>query len=143
MPDIKHSLIIKASTEQVFDSISTPAGMDEWWTKKSTGIPGLGEVYQLYFGPDFDWRATVVKCKANVDFELKMDEAYEFWTGTNVGFHLEEKEDIRLLDFYHTGWVVEVDNFRESSYCWAMYLRILKRYLEFGESVAYENRLYV
>ena len=141
MPDIKHSLIIKASTKEVFDAISTPAGMDEWWTKKSAGIPTLGEVYQLYFGPDFDWRATVVKCLPNVDFELKIDEAYEFWTGTNVGFHLEEKEDITQLDFHHTGWVVEVDNFRESSYCWAMYLRILKRYLEFGETVPYENRL--
>jgi Activator of Hsp90 ATPase homolog 1-like protein len=30
-----------------------------------------------------------------------------------------------------------------SSYCWAMYLRILKRYVEFGEEVPYEKRLQV
>ena len=71
MPEIKHNLIIKASTKRVFDAISTPAGMDEWWTKRTVGIPALGEVYQLYFGPDFNWRASVVQCAPNVDFELK------------------------------------------------------------------------
>jgi hypothetical protein len=30
-----------------------------------------------------------------------------------------------------------------STYCWAMYLRILKRWLEFGEQVPYEKRLSV
>jgi hypothetical protein len=33
------------------------------------------------------------------------------------------------------------DEFRRSSYCWAMYLRILRRYLEHGETVPYERRL--
>jgi len=28
-----------------------------------------------------------------------------------------------------------------SCYCWAMYLRIMRRYLEHGESVPYERRL--
>ena len=35
------------------------------------------------------------------------------------------------------------DHYKISSYCWAMYLRILKRYVESGEEVPYENRLNV
>ena len=30
---------------------------------------------------------------------------------------------------------------RTSCYCWVMYLRILKRYVEHGEMVPYERRL--
>jgi len=31
--------------------------------------------------------------------------------------------------------------FRISTHCWAMYLRILRRHFEHGESVPYEDRL--
>jgi hypothetical protein len=33
------------------------------------------------------------------------------------------------------------EHYRISCYCWAMYLRILKRYLEHGEQVPYAKRL--
>jgi hypothetical protein len=32
-------------------------------------------------------------------------------------------------------------HYRTSSFCWAMYLRLLKRYVEHGEVVPYEKRL--
>ena len=35
------------------------------------------------------------------------------------------------------------EHFRISSYCWAMYLRVLKRGVEFGEAVPYKDRLNV
>ncbi|MCH8956850.1 SRPBCC domain-containing protein, partial [candidate division KSB1 bacterium] len=33
------------------------------------------------------------------------------------------------------------EHYRVSCYCWAMYLRLLKRYVEHGETVPYEDRL--
>jgi hypothetical protein len=47
------------------------------------------------------------------------------------------------VNFYHTGWPQKNEHYKISSYCWAMYLRILKRHLEYGESVPYEKRLQV
>jgi hypothetical protein len=43
--------------------------------------------------------------------------------------------------FRHTGWAEPNEHFRISNHCWAMYLRILRRYLEYGEIVPYEQRL--
>jgi len=143
MPDIKHSLQIKTSIERVFDGISTPKGLDIWWTKSSAGIPQEGEEYSLFFGPSYEWRAHVFTCNPNRKFELKLSNANEIWTGTIVGFKLAEGDGFTQLDFYHSGWRDEVENYRVSSYCWAMYLRILKRYLEHGETVPYEKRLEV
>jgi len=43
----------------------------------------------------------------------------------------------------YPGWPAVNEHYRISSYCWAMYLRILQRYLEHNESVPYESRLTV
>ncbi len=47
------------------------------------------------------------------------------------------------VSFYHMGWPENNEHFRISCYCWAMYLRILKRYIEYGEKVPYKSRLSV
>ena len=45
--------------------------------------------------------------------------------------------------FYHKGWPSENECWRVSCSCWAMYLRLLRRNLEYGEFVPYEKRLEV
>ncbi len=141
MADILHDFPIEASAARVFWAISTPEGLDHWWTKRSTGHPLEGAEYELWFGPQFDWRARVTKCIASQAFELEMIRAGEDWLATRVGFCLEPRERVTSVRFYHTGWPQLNEHFRTSSYCWAMYLRVLKRHLEYGELVAYENRL--
>ncbi|HEY3135739.1 MAG TPA: hypothetical protein VGL29_06785 [Blastocatellia bacterium] len=41
MHDIFQHFPIKASAKQVFDAVSTPAGLDAWWTETSSGTPDL------------------------------------------------------------------------------------------------------
>ncbi len=140
MPDIFHDFPIKVSTDRAFEAISTPRGLDAWWTKKSSGRPAEAEEYKLWFGPQFDWRALVTKCIAPSEFELQILHANPDWNGTRVGFRLHDGQTTNVC-FYHTGWPLANEHWRISCYCWAMYLRILRRYLEHGESVPYEHRL--
>lgn len=64
MPDILQDLPIQAPLNRVFDAVSTPAGLDTWWTLASEGIPELGAEYALQFGAGYDWRARVTRCRA-------------------------------------------------------------------------------
>jgi uncharacterized protein YndB with AHSA1/START domain len=57
MADIFQDLPIKTAPDRVFEAISTPRGLDCWWTKTSAGEPKAGAVYELQFGPEYDWRA--------------------------------------------------------------------------------------
>ena len=82
--DILHDWPIDVPIDRVFESVSTSAGLDAWWTETSKGVPREGHEYELGFGPEF---------------------------------------------------------YRVSCNCWAMYLRILRRYLEHGEIVPYDVRL--
>jgi hypothetical protein len=72
MPDIFHDFPIRIPRTRVHQAVSTPAGLDSWWTKKSAGTPVAGAEYELWFGPQYDWRASVSRCVENQDFELQM-----------------------------------------------------------------------
>ena len=55
MADIIMQFPVKASAARVFEAVSTPQGLDTWWTKRSTGEPKLGAACTLQFGPGYDW----------------------------------------------------------------------------------------
>ncbi len=141
MANIFHDFPIKASPDRVFRAISTPAGLDTWWTKASAGKPREGAEYDLSFGPDYVWRGMVTRYVPDSEFELTMVQADNDWLGTLVGFRLEPRAGATWVQFHHTGWPGINEHYRISCNCWAMYLRVLRRSLEHGESVAYEDRL--
>jgi uncharacterized protein YndB with AHSA1/START domain len=134
---------IRASPARVFEAISTQQGLDRWWTKRSSGTPALGAEFELWFGPDHDWRARVVRLEPDREFELEMIHADRDWTGTRIGFELAPVGKVTWLHFSHLDWLDSNEHYRNSCNCWALYLRILRRYLEHGETVPYERRLEV
>ncbi len=101
----------------------------------------MGAEYELGFGPGYDWRARVTRSVSGSEFELEMISAGKDWLGTRVGFVLEEKEGVTTVRFHHSGWNEANEHYSISGYCWAMYLRLLGRYVVDGEVVAYEARL--
>ena len=141
MPDILHDFPIFAPAQTVFDGVSTGPGLAQWWTERSSGRPKRGAEYSLRFGPKFDWVGRVTECVPLQKFELEITKADADWTGTKVGFALSPTEGGTQVRFHHTGWPHLNEHYRVSCYCWAMYLRILKRYLEHGETVPYAKRL--
>jgi uncharacterized protein YndB with AHSA1/START domain len=141
MPDLFHELPIRAPIARVFHAISAPEGLDTWWTMTSDGQPSLGAIYDLDFGPGYQWQGRVTACRPDSAFELELITSDPDWNGTRVGFHLELRRDRTWVKFHHTGWPRQNQHFRVSNTCWASYLRVLRRYLEYGEQVLYENRL--
>lgn len=141
MADILQDFPIKADKARVFEMFTTPQGLDVWWTLKSAGEPVQGAEYELFFGPEYDWRARVTTCVPGVEFELLMTRADADWTGSRVGVKLTSSGDSTRVEFRHLGWPEANAHYRTSCHCWALYLRVLRRYLECGELVGYDDRL--
>lgn len=141
MADIFHDFPVKAPLNRVFELVSTPQGLDCWWTHRSEGKPVEGAEYTLGFGPRYHWRARVTRCvpAIEIEFEILCDDTD--WNHTRVGLQLESRGETTWVRFTHTGWPGANGHYRISCHCWALYLRILRRYLEHGESVPYESRL--
>ena len=141
MADLHFDLPIQAPPARVFEAVSTPAGFDAWWTGRARGTARTGEPWELWFPPKYDWRAQVVACEPGVRFELEMTRSDPDWDGTRVGFELAPRGAATQLRFHHRGWPAPNEHFRVSGYCWAMYLRLLRRHVETGETIPYERRL--
>lgn len=141
MPDILHRLPVRAAAPKVFDAIATPEGLAQWWALGARGTPEVGATYQLDFGPGYQWTAEVAAVDPPRWIEWKIVEADADWTGTRVGTRLTEIDGRTMVDFYHAGWRHANEHYRTTSCCWAQYLRILRRFIEHGERVAYDSRL--
>ena len=141
MADIFLDLPINATPRRVFEAISTPGGLDTWWTESAAGTPGQGAEYLLRFGPEYHWRGRITGYVPDSFFELELTDADDDWRGTRIGVRLEPRDGKTWVRFSHTGWPANNEHYRVSCNCWAAYLRVLRRSLEHGESVAYERRL--
>lgn len=140
MVELLHDFTINATAEKVFEAVSTPFGINAWWSRDCSGIPGLGNEYQLFFGPGYEWTAEITKYNPGKEFELKIITNDEDWNNALVGFIISENDQKCTVQFFHKGWKEQHEHYRISNYCWAMYLRLLKRYVEHGEIVEFDKR---
>ncbi|NAS30788.1 SRPBCC domain-containing protein [Flavobacteriaceae bacterium R38] len=137
---IYHDITIKGSVESIYQAITVPEHLNNWWTLKSSGEPSEGTAYNFYFSPEYDWYGNVIKATQNQDFHIKMTKSDADWTPTSFGFDLEKTNAGVLLKFWHVGWQQCNEHFRRSSFCWAMLLNGLKNYVEKGVIIPFENR---
>jgi len=140
MADILHDLTVDAPPAAVFEAVSTPAGLDTWWTWSCTGRPARGETFVLGFTPEYKWLAQVTRYEPLRVFELTLTDAQDDWRGTRVLFDLEPVAGGTVVHFSHMGWADSDAHFRQSSFCWALYLNVMRRHLESGIETPYDAR---
>jgi uncharacterized protein YndB with AHSA1/START domain len=141
MADILQDFIVRVPPARVYEAVSSVEGLNEWWTRAASGTPAPDAEYELDFGPGYVWRAVVTKAEPPRAFELRLVEADADWTDTIVGFELDGIDGGTRVRFHHLGWPEANPHYRTSCHCWALYLRVLRRHLEHGETVPYERRL--
>ena len=137
---IYHDLLIKSTAEAVFEAISQPEHLVNWWPLKCSGQTQIGASYNFYFTSEYDWYGEVIACLPNRSFHIKMTKSDEDWKNTSFGFDLEETAGGIQLKFWHIGWPECNHHFRRSSFCWAILLFNLKNYVEKGTIVPFEDR---
>ncbi|MBK8954157.1 MAG: SRPBCC domain-containing protein [Saprospiraceae bacterium] len=140
MPDILHAFFIQAPIEKVFQSVSEPSGLDQWWTQACHGKADLDEEFEFIFSPACIWKGKIIEYDPPYRIEWLMTDAQEDWLKTQVGLQLKSAKNGTEIEFVHSHWKEANKHFRISSYCWAIYLRVLKLYLEKGVETPYEER---
>ena len=142
MPDILFDFPVAATRAKVFEAVATPEGLEKWWTETSNGETAAGAVWELGFGAGLVWRARVAAYEPEAAVEYELAKADADWTGTRVRVTLEDHPGgLVWVRFAHTGWREAGEHFRISAYCWAMYLRLLKQWVQRGETAPYGRRL--
>ena len=137
---IYHNIPINSTPEKVFGAISQPDQLVNWWPLKCSGKPELGAEYNLNFTDAYNWYGKVAKVEKNRLFFIKMTRSDADWDPTTFGFEIELKDQGVWLKFCHSDWPEANDHFKHSSYCWAILLNGLKKYVEKGVVIPFEER---
>ena len=140
MFNIYHDVAIQASPERVFQAVSDPKELVNWWPQKCSGECELGARFNFFFTPEYDWYGQVITYEPAKAFHIKMTDSDADWDPTSFGYDLIAEEEGTLLQFWHKGWPELNHHFRRSSYCWAILLKGLKDYLEQGIVIPFEKR---
>ena len=137
---IYHDLIIRAHADKVFEAVSEPVHLINWWPKSCSGTPARGEIYNFHFGPEYDWYGKVTEAITGKSFHITMTKSDQDWNPTSFGFDMVDQKEATQVKFWHVGWPECNAHFRRSSFCWAMLLNGLKNYVEKGIVVPFEER---
>ena len=137
---IYHQFNISSNLEKVYKYITKPEHLVNWWPMKCFGQPKVGEIYNFNFTDKYDWYGKVIQAVENKSFHIKMTKSDDNWNSTIFGFDLEETKNNIVVKFFHKDWIEINDEFRYSSFCWAILLNGLKNYIEKGIVIPFEER---
>jgi|SRR5579872_7604354 len=127
MPDIQHAILIAAGPEAIYPLIRTAKGLGQWWAED---ITERGDGVELGF---FN-RSTIYRLTLNLDKPPTQAEwlcgSGDEWSGTRIGFRLENRPSGTFLRFAHAGWRSESDYFTSCNTTWGELMYRLKAVAE-------------
>jgi uncharacterized protein YndB with AHSA1/START domain len=131
--DILHRIGVRnATTDQVYDAITTIDGLAGWWTEETKGETDPGGVITFRFIPGgFDMKVLELEPGRLVRWEVS--DGPPEWIGTTIRWDLEQRDDYTIVLFKQEGWREAGEFMHHCSTKWASYLLSLKQLVETGE----------
>ena len=138
MTDIIHRVGIKASSEKVYQALSTVEGIAGWWTEHTSGISEIGNTIVVQFLSPEEKELGSMHMEVKVLDPGKKVQWYitkgpEEWIGTDVIFELHQEENFTIVLFAHRNWQQEVEFTAHCSMKWAVFMLSLKDLIETGK----------
>lgn len=143
MAEIRHRIGIRGSATEVYELISTDAGLCRWWTTDSHGAAGVGSIIQFRFGddgPDFEITELVRGRLVRWRHSGKMPPD---WIGTEILFELREDGKQTLLNFSHYNWGQADEFLAHCSSKWAMFMMSIKSCIETGRGQPFPDDVHI
>ena len=155
MLNIRHTLLISAPAERIYDAITTREGLSAWWTPDTNARPERDSTARFAFGPSYFKEMKIVELKPFRQVTWICISGAEEWIGTTISFELQagdketllnshpemndqihqQKEGgkVSVLIFHHDDWKEYTPMFAECNYTWGQFLRGLKLLCETGK----------
>ena len=130
MVDILHRVGITATTEKVYEALTTTEGLAAWWTIDTSGTSD--GTLQFRFGDTGGFDMKVIDLQPNTRVVWEVVDGPAEWIGTTVTFELALAGDWTIVLFAHAGWRESVEFMNHCSTKWAIFLMSLKSLVETG-----------
>jgi uncharacterized protein YndB with AHSA1/START domain len=143
MAEIKHRIGINGSVSEVYQLLTTDAGLSHWWTRDTTGAGEVGSIIQFRFGdagPDFEVIELIPDrlVRWRHSGEMPTD-----WEGTEIVFELEQQKHQAVLLFSHNNWEQSSSFLAHCSTKWGIFMMSIKSCIETGFGNPYPNDVHI
>ena len=143
MAEIKHRVGIRGSAHDIYQLLTTDAGLSKWWTTDTSGAGDVGSIIAFRFdggGPDFEVVDLVADRKVVWRHSGEMPPA---WVGSEISFLLEETDTQTIVNFSHYNWKQSDDFLAHCSTKWGVFLMSMKSCIETGMGQAYPDDVHI
>ena len=143
MAEIRHRVGIAGSAADIYQLLTTDAGLSRWWTRDTRGSGDVGAVIEFRFGddgPDFEVIELVPDRRVRWRHRGDMPEA---WKGTEILFELETRGKHTFVNFSHYNWREADDFLAHCSTKWAIFMMSIKSCIETGAGHPYPDDVHI
>lgn len=139
-PEIAHEISLKVSPRSVYEALTEPTLLQQWWIPDTRGESKVGESLEFWFSRDACQVMTVTALEPEqlVRWKTPAGDSSD-WAGTEVEFALAAQRARTRLTFRHYGWHRPVERLPYYSMSWAVFLISLKDLLQKGKGYPFPN----
>jgi uncharacterized protein YndB with AHSA1/START domain len=140
MQAIHHAFDVAAPPAQVYDALTTTAGLAGWWTTDVKGAAAqVGGVVGFTFRMGFDPAMRVRTLEPGLRVVWEFVDGHPNWQGSTFEFQLEPSAaGTRVRFWQHYGRSLSDDDFGVYNYNWGYYLESLRLLCESGQGKPFE-----
>ncbi|MDP4537060.1 SRPBCC domain-containing protein [Alkalimonas collagenimarina] len=140
MVNIEHIQYVNATASQVYQALTTEAGLAAIWTQELVFTAEVDAINEFRFGDETPTKMQITKLTPNQGMSWLCVNSDPEWIGTSVHFQLHETGGKTSVTLRHTDWRELTDFYRFCNYNWAIFLLSLKEYCEAGTGINYQVR---
>ena len=133
MKTIIHAVHIHASQQQVYEALTTPEGLSEWWTTQVSVEPYTGGVVHFTFHGDFHPQMQQSVLEPHRVVHWTCVSGHPNWQDNTFAFTLEDRKGETLLQFVQEyAQELSDETYGTYNFNWGYYLNSLKLLCETG-----------
>lgn len=140
MEKIEHINYIKAPIANVYEALTTQAGLSAVWTEELLVKPEVGFINEFSFGDNDLTKMKIIELSPNKRILWECVDSDPEWIGTKISFDLTEKNGTTAIVLKHFDWRELTEFYQWCNYNWAMFLLSLKSHCEDNEGTPYQKR---
>jgi uncharacterized protein YndB with AHSA1/START domain len=142
--EINHQIGVKASPEVIYQTLTEPKKIAQWWTETRGDGTEVGDTLEFWFG-EFCQKFNVKALQPGklVSWKAPTGQGADEWEGTEITFNISTDDKQTYIWFRHSGWRENSDFHAHCSMKWATFMLSLKDLLETGKGRPAPNELQI
>lgn len=139
MKTIIHTVHIQLAPTEVYEALTTQAGVTGWWTTEAAVEPGEGGLIRFTFLNDFHPHMRQVRLEQDRLVEWRCVEGHSNWRDNTFVFSLRDRDRETSLQFVQQyAQELDDDTYGTYNFNWGYYLNSLKKLCEEGSGTPYQ-----